>query len=936
MEEIIITVNGSEVRVKEEFFTWPLVRFLREELHLTGTKQGCDNEGTCGLCKVIINGKAKISCKTMMADLSGANIETIENFAVNGSPPHPLLQTVIQDGIFQCGFCAPGAILSAKALLDRNLNPTQKEIERAISGVLCRCAGLNRMDQSINRAAAILRGDEESTWTEEDTANEYMMLEKLTGKLVFTDDLRFPDMVYAKALRANVAHGLVKKIDIKKAEKMEGIIRILTSKDIPGENVFGLIIPDQPVFCDHEVRYVGDTLALVIGKSEEQVEAALKVIEVEIDPLPVIHNITEALKPDAPVLHPRLKDVYPDMPNVLKHFHLSKGDIKKGFAEADYVYEQSYKVPFVEHAYMETETSIGLLEEDGIVKIHVGSQGPTDDRSQIAKVLGVDEEKVQIAHMYMGGGFGGKEDISGQIHAALAATVTGKPVKVHWGRKESLLVSYKRHAADLYYKVGTTKDGRLIAAEISAYGDTGAYALSGEAVLFRMMAFACGPYEVPHVEVNTYAVHTNNNPCGAFRGYGSPQVTFAAETHFEHMIHELGLDPIETRLKNALDFGKATITGDVLTKEVGAGMVECLTALKTELSRTERPQVEANEKFGIGIACAYKNVGLGANIPDQAGAVVGLEEDGKFLVRHGAADMGQGSNQVMAVITSKVLGIPLADIRVHTGDTRFDPHGGMTTASRATFISGNAVLMAAEGLKKLLWKAVADEFDAAIDDLAIRDGKFVGIKSGQEYISLIKLAGYKEQFQFESSYNAPKTQPPPEHSESYPEVPEAPLHFAYDFGAQAAMVAVNEEKGTVRMLKIITAHDSGTPLIYKNVIGQLEGATVQGMGYALSESFDFENSIPKSLKLKDLGIPRFRDLPEIVAIPITDPHPKGPFGAKGMGELAITPAAPAIVNAIHDAVGVWMRELPVTKERLLEAIREKREMEEEFNGSAKG
>ena len=936
MEEIIIILNGSEIRVKEKFLTWPLVRFLREELYLTGTKQGCDSEGTCGLCKVIINGKAKISCKAIMANLSGANIETIENLAVNGNLPHPLLQTVIQDGIFQCGFCAPGAILSAKALLDQNLNPTQKEIERAISGVLCRCAGLNRIDQSIVRAAAILRGDEESTWTEEDTANEYMMLEKLTGKLVFTDDLRFPDMYYAKALRANVAHGLVKKVDVTKAEKMEGIVRILTGKDIQGENVFGLIVPDQPVFCDHEVRFVGDTLALVIGETEEQIETALETIEVEIDPLPVIHNISEALKPDAPVLHPRLKDVYPDMPNVLKHFHHSKGDIKKGFAEADLIYEQSYKVPFVEHAYMETETSVGKLEEDGTVKIFVGSQGPTDDRSQIAKVLGVNEEKVQIAHMYMGGGFGGKEDISGQIHAALATTAIGKPVKVHWDRKESLLVSYKRHAADLYYKVGATKDGRITAAEITAYGDTGAYALSGEAVLFRMMAFACGPYEVPHVEVNTYAVHTNNIPCGAFRGYGSPQVTFAAETHFEHMIHELGLDPMEARLKNALDFGKATITGDVLTKEVGAGMVECLSALKTELLRTEMPQIDANEKLGVGIACAYKNVGLGSNIPDQAGAVVALEKDGKFLVRHGAADMGQGSNQVMAVLVSKVLGVPVSDIRVHTGDTRLDPHGGMTTASRATFISGNAVLIAAEGFKKILWQAAADEFDASIDDLTIRDGKFVDIKSGQEYISLTRLAEHEEQFHFESSYKAPKTQQPSEHSESYPEVPDAPLHFAYDFGAQAAVVAVNEDKGTTRVLKIIAAHDSGTPLIYKNVIGQLEGAAIQGMGYALSESFDFKNSIPKSLRLKDLGLPRFRDLPEIVAIPITDPHPKGPFGAKGMGELAITPTAPAIVNAIHDAVGVWMRELPVTKERLLEAIRKKREMEEKQDGSAEG
>jgi len=671
----------------------------------------------------------------------------------------------------------------------------------------------------------------------------------------------------------------------------------------------------------------GDPLALVVGESEEQVDAALEKITAEIEPLPVITNTAEALKPDAPVLHPYLKEIYPDMPNVLKHFHSSKGDIKKGFQEADLIYEQSYKVPFVEHAYMETETSIGIVEEDGIVKVLVGSQGPTDDRKQLAKVLGMDEEQIQIAHMYMGGGFGGKEDIAGQIHAALAALATGKPVKVHWGRTESLIASYKRHAADLHYKVGLTKEGRITGAEVTAYGDTGAYASSGEAVLFRMMAFACGPYEVPHAEVNTYAVHTNNNPCGAFRGYGSPQVTFAAETHLEHMICDLGLDPIETRLKNALDFGKSTITGDVLTEDVGAGMVECLTALKEALAKTDIPAAGKDEKIGIGIACAYKNVGLGANIPDQAGAVVQLEPDGKFLVRHGAADMGQGSNQVMSVITSKVLGIPTRDIRVHTGDTRLDPHGGMTTASRATFVSGNAVLLAARGLRKRLWDYVANAFHVNPDDLCIRNGKFVNTNNEREYIELKALAIKGEEFIFESSYDAPKTQPPKEYNDSNPEIPEAPLHFAYDFGAQAAIVAVNEETGKVRVLKMIVAHDSGTPIIYKNVIGQLEGAAIQGMGYALSESFEYDEGVPRSLKFNDLGVPRFRNLPEIDAIPITTPHPKGPLGAKGMGELAITPTAPAIINAIHNAVGVWIRELPASKDKVLEAIRKKHEME---------
>lgn len=928
MGGITITVNGKHIQVEARHLEFPLVRYLREVLNLTGTKQGCDGEGICGLCRIILNGKARTSCTLKMTNLDGAVIETIECLVINGSPPHPLLQTAIQDGIFQCGYCAPGALLSAKALLDQNPDPSDEEISRAISGVLCRCAGLNRFDRSIKRAAAILRGDVESTWSDEDTANETMMLEKLTGKLIYTDDLHFPDMLYASALHANIPHGKVKRIDTRKAESMPGIVRIITARDIPGLNAFGVIVPDQPVFCDDVVRYVGDTLALVVGESTEQVQAALDAIDLEIDPLPVISNITQALAPGAPILHPRLKETYPDMPNVLKHFHVSKGDIQEGFAKADLILEESYKVPFVEHAYMETETSIGVLEEDGTLKIYVGSQGPTDDRHQIATVLGVPEKKVQIAHVYMGGGFGGKEDIAGQIHAALAALLTGRPVKIHWNRRESLMVSYKRHAAELHYKFGGTKAGRLVAAQVNVYGDTGAYASSGEAVLFRMMAFACGPYEIPNVEVNTYAVHTNNMPCGAFRGYGSPQVTFAAETHFQRMIDKLHLDALETRLKNALDIGKVTITGDVLTTAVGAGMVQCLQAVKEELEKYELPIPLQDEKIGVGIACAYKNVGLGANIPDQAGALVSLEKDGTFLVRHGAADMGQGSTQVMAVITGRILGVSLAAIKVHTGDTRFDPHGGMTTASRATFVSGNAVYLAANGLKEMLWKAVADEFGTVEEEIIIEDGYFKNTRTGKRYISLVDLAVRSQKFQYESSYDAPKTQPAPEFVESSPSIPDAPLHFAYDFGAQAAVVAVNEKSGAIRVLRIIAAHDSGTPLIYKNVIGQIEGAAIQGLGYALSESFPLENGVPRSLKMKDLGLLRFRDIPEITPIPITDPHPKGPFGAKGMGELALTPTAPAVVNAIHDAVGIWINELPATREKVLAALEKKKHLEE--------
>jgi aldehyde oxidoreductase len=536
-------------------------------------------------------------------------------------------------------------------------------------------------------------------------------------------------------------------------------------------------------------------------------------------------------------------------------------------------------------------------------------------------VLGLPEEKVHISHVYMGGGFGGKEDISTQIHSALAAFLTDRPVKVKWSRKESLLVSYKRHAAQLHYKVGAKKDGTITAADIQIYADTGAYASSGEAVVFRMSAFACGPYEVPNVNVNAYAIHTNNPPCGAFRGYGSSQVAFAAEVHLQKIIEKLGLNSIGARLKNALDIGKVTITGDVLTEEVGAGLVACLQAVEQELAKTPKPELQADEVFGVGIAAAYKNVGLGSNIPDRSGAKVSLEREGIFLVRHGATDMGQGANQMVAIVAGRVLGVSPRYVRVHNGDTVSDPAGGMTTASRATFLSGNATLQASQGLRTLLWEEVSNEFGVPASDLEIRSGIFVDTRSEKKLISLKELAGSQQKFEFHFTYDAPRTQPPQKHSESHPsQLPAAPLHFAYDFGVQAALVAASPGTGVVRVIKLIAAHDVGTALILRNVIGQLEGAAIQGIGYALKEEFVVKDGVPHTTHLKDLGLLRFKEIPEIVPIVVEDYHPKGPFGAKGMGELAISPTAPAIAIAIHNALGIWVNSLPITADKILAAL----------------
>jgi CO/xanthine dehydrogenase Mo-binding subunit/aerobic-type carbon monoxide dehydrogenase small subunit (CoxS/CutS family) len=927
---VTFTVNGRRVSADREQGGWTLARYLREVLGLTGTKQSCDNEGTCGSCTVIVDGRARRACLEKLGKLEGARVETVEILGSEGGTPHPLLQTVIQDGIFQCGYCAPGSLMAAKALLDREPDPSRESILQAISPVICRCAGLNRMDRSVARAAAILRGEVQSTWTSADSANEHAALAKLTGRLQYTDDLAFPGMLYGQALRSRLPHARVVRVDVSEAGRMPGVVRVLTAQDVPGTNRYGLLVRDTPIFNDEEVRWVGDCLALVVAETPEEAARALAAIHVELEPLPAITSPQGALEPDAPVLHEYLRARTSQAPNVLEHHQIRRGDIQEGFARADVVVEDDYHVPFIDHAFMELECSIAVPQPDGRMTVYCGSQGPADDQAQVAEALGVDRSQVRIAHRYIGGAFGGKEDIAGQIHAAIAARLTGRPVKVRWTRAESLRVHHKRHAMDMHYKMGATRDGRLVAAEVRVLGDTGAYASTGEAVLFRSCTFACGPYAVPNVSVDTFAVLTNNPVCGAFRGYGGTQVAFAAELHVQKLIEALGLDPWEFRMNNALDIGKATITGQVLTEDVGAGIKACFAALKRAVDAEPRPVLPRHEKLGVGIAGAYKNVGLGSGIPDRSGCHVSLEPDGIFLVRHGAADLGEGVNDVAAIVAARTLGVPLSRVRVHNGDTELDPFGGMTTASRATFLTGNAVLRASRALRERLWEVVGSEFGAAADEIELRDGSFVDMRTGQALISLVELARGGERLAAETMYDAPPTNRMPAGTESFSEGrPHAHrTHFAYCFGAQAAFVAVNEETGAVRVLKIIAAHDAGSAISYRNCIGQIEGAAVQGMGYALTERFPMAGGYPQATRFRDLGLLRLRQLPEIVPIIIQEPHPSGPYGAKGLGELAISPVAPAIVNAIHDAVGVWINELPADQSRVMAALREKRDKEQ--------
>ncbi|MFC2025846.1 molybdopterin-dependent oxidoreductase, partial [Chloroflexota bacterium] len=913
IEMVAFEVNGEKLELPLQPER-TLLQVLREDLDLTGAKKSCDNEGFCGSCTVIIDGKAKPSCQVSLGDIDGSRVQTVEGLS-QGSDLHPLQKAFVLNHVMQCGYATPGQIMSSKALLDQNPNPTREEAAEALRFNISRCSAGYRAPDAVLVAAAEMRGEFEQPWGERIAAHESLAVQKVTGRLKYTDDLKFPGLLYGRPKRSDHPHARIDKVDFEKASEMPGVVTVLTAKDIPGKNLFGLLKPDQPIFCDQVVRMVGDTIALVVAESFEQAEAAVPAVEVTYTPLPLLDDPREALEPGAIQLHEASGD-FGDNGNINRHIKIRRGDIKDGFEEADVIVEDDYWVPFQEHAYEELECSVGVPEGEGVV-VYCGSQGPVFDRAQIAYALGLTEEQVRVAHMPVGGAFGGKEDVNAQVQAGVAAYVLGRPVKVRFTRRESLGTTHKRHSEFMHYKTGATKDGRIVAFEAELIGDTGAYASTGEAVLFRSATFAAGPYEIPHVKVDAYSTHTHNITCGAFRGFGSPQPAFAAEVQMDKVAEALSIDPIELRIKNALTISKTTITGNVITEEVGDGILQCIQAVRESLSKAPSPDLGPNEKIGVGLASSYKNVGLGSGIPDNVGSKISLEMDGRFTLRVGATDLGQGSSETLLNIASQILGIERADINLHLGDTRNDPQAGMTTASRITFVAGNATIKASEMLLEQIRDEVALEFNVPKQFIELGYGYVFRKDTGEKLVSLSNLAQQSEKpFEAEYVYEAPNTQPNPEWAASVPSNDELSaygnLHFAYSFGAQGVILTVNEITGDVKVHRIIAAFDCGNAINRPGVEGQIEGGVIQGLGYACSEKFFVKDGHPVVKKLSELGLPQTPDLPQIEAILIEQPHPYGPLGAKGMGELPLTATAPAVVNAIHDAVGVWLNEIPVT------------------------
>jgi xanthine dehydrogenase molybdenum-binding subunit len=924
--QISLTVNGIKY-ILEPKPGETLSTLLRERLRLTGTKIGCE-EAECGACTVLIDGEPIVSCIYPAERAHGKTIVTIEGLAQrvhNEMKLHPLQEAFVEHGAVQCGFCIPGQIMTAHALLKRNPDPTKDEVRFALKDTLCRCAGYPTIENAILAAAEALRTGEpvqkpdipDSIHRHKSVGHTHTRhdgVDKVIGTAVYTDDLAFDGMLYAKVRRAMIPHGFLTKLDISKAKALPGVAAVLTAKDIPGEHNHGLVIYDWPVMVGvgERIRYVGDALAIVAAETQEIAEQAAALIEAEFDLQPVITDPVQARQEGVPQIH--------EKGNLLKHIKVRKGDMDKGFAEADVILEHTFHTATTDHAFLEPECSIGVPTPDGRMEIYCGSQIPYQDRTQVARAMGWPEERVRIVGQLMGGGFGGKEDVMGQIHAAMLAHATHRPVKLLFDRHESLLVHPKRHATQIRVKIGAKKDGRIVACETELYGDTGAYASLGEKVMTRATTHSAGPYDIEHVRADCYAMYTNNPPAGAFRGFGVTQSAFAVESMMDMLAERLGIEPVELRRMNALHVGSVTNTGQLLRESVG--LMECIDRVDAEMRKHNpnpfEPVIDPEEPNLVrawGFAAAYKNTGLGGGAPDKSGAEVELYDNGIFEVRSSSAEMGQGLVTVMRLTVAEEMAVPPDQVRVLVMDTDLTPNGGPTTASRQTYVTGNASRYAAKTLRDAITAAMAERYDVRPEQIRFENGIVHVNGHSLTYADVakeMKAAGQRPRALYE--YEAPKTQPLGTGGD---------MHFAFSFGVQAAEVEVNKLTGEVRVLKVISANDVGMAVNPLGLQGQVEGGVMMGLGNALTEEFIMDNGYVVTDHLARYRIPGIMLTPEITSIIVEHPTAEGPYGAKGVGEICSIPTTPAITNAIYNAAGVRVDKLPVDQEVIAREIWER-------------
>ncbi len=847
-------VNGKTVKTDKK---QSLLRFLRDELHLTSVKDGC-SQGACGACTVIIDGVTCKACVPTTDRLEGRHVLTVEGLSEWES--EVFTYAYGEAGAVQCGFCIPGMVMCTKALLDVNPDPTEDEIKYALRNNYCRCTGYVKIIAAVKLSAKILREGripEKSAddWKVGSRVHRLDVEEKVLGYGKYPDDFYKENMCYGSALRSKYPRARVLSIDASKAKALPGVTAVLTAEDIPGENKIGHLKHDQYTLIPVGglTHYLGDAVALVAAEDMETVEKAKKLIKVEYEVLPMVHSIEEAAAADAPKVFDEEES------NVQAYKHVSRGNASEAIQNAKHVITQHFETPWTEHAFLEPECAVAYIDEDGDVMVISTDQDAYCTYRECSLMLGTD--KVKAENALVGGGFGGKEDMTVQHHAALLAHHTRRPVKVRLTRAESLLIHPKRHHFVMDFTMGCDENGKILGVKAKVASDTGAFASLGGPVLERACTHAAGPYAYENFEIEGTAYYTNNPPAGAFRGFGVTQTCFATETLLNMMADEIGITPWEIRYRNAIRPGGVLPNGQIVDESTG--LVETLEAVKE--------QYDSARAAGkpVGLACAMKNAGVGVGIPDTGRVKLIIEDDHKLHIYAGASCIGQGLGTVLVQMVVSSTDLKREEIVYERSNTWIAPDSGTTSGSRQTLITGEACMRACRKLME-----------------AKTDGKTLADLEGQE---------------FYGEYLA-KTDP------LGADVPNPVSHVAYGYATQMCIL----DPKTRKIEKMVAAHDVGKAVNPLSCEGQIEGGVVMSMGFALREKYPIDENCKPIEKFGALGLFRAHEIPEIEAIVIDKPGLDVAYGAIGIGEITSIPTAPAITDAYYRLDGERRYSLPIS------------------------
>ena len=886
VRQLSCQVNGDQVQLDlPDDVDLTLLDVLRDFLGITSPKNGCQPQAQCGCCTVLMDNKPVLACALAPAKAEGKSITTLEG--LDEDHRQQISESFVRCGGVQCGFCIPGMAMRGMGLCDKNPSPSREEIATALKPHLCRCTGYTQIVDSVEMYSRLRRGEPIPEVSDADKSGRvgtdlprYAGHDAVLGDRKFIDDMTVPGMLYGAVRLTDHPRAKVVSIDGSRALALEGVHRVVTAADVPGNRYVGLIESDWPVFVaiGEETRCTGDIIAGVVADTQRLARRAAELVDIEYEVLEPVTDPADALKPGAPLVHPKRGT------NLLSKSSLKRGDVEQAFRNSAHVLEDTYVTQRIEHLFLEPEACIaipqfavgGLSEADeratsngrspsetpatepcGLF-VYTQGQGVFDDQRQIASVLGIDRNRVQTELVSNGGAFGGKEDMSIQAQTALMAWIIGRPIKLTLTRLESFHIHPKRHPITLNYKIGCDAEGRITAVQARIIGDKGAYASVGAKVLERAGGHCTGPYRVPNIDMESLAVYTNNPPCGAMRGFGANQSAFAIEGLLDRLAKLVGIDGYDIRERNILEPGEAFATGQLLNKPFG--LRKTLEAVKDAFK---------SAKYA-GIACGIKNVGIGNGMPDIGRAALSVEDSGMVHIRTGFTEMGQGLFTICIQFAVEATGLPPTVFKCST-DTKLMLDCGQTTASRATVLAGNSIAAAGKALKAELDKG------KTLKDLAGQDfhGEWICSYTSKLGKDLDKPGG-------------PKT------------------HLTYGFATQ---VAILDDDG--RLVKMVAAHDVGRVLNPVQLKGQMYGSLHMGIGYALTEDFEAEGSVIHAKKMNDCGVLRSHQMPEMELIFIEEEDPECPFGARGVGEIGLVPTAPCIAGALYKYDGVVRTRLPM-------------------------